>query len=338
MDWGKSYTAEWRVFKVNRKTWADGESVANVDNFSVTRTADGSMLESGSIDVSGDFEPDYYRLVMIAEQGGEVQRVDVATLLFDFSNGRYSKRSYVNSYDGSSVLSPASTTSITTGAYAPKGVDGAKYVKELLSSAINAPVHADGSFVLNDNIVFELGAAVLDCAWLVLNAGDFVMQIDGHGEVHIQPMPKSPSLIINTVTSEILGDEVGFSSNIRDIPNRYIVIDGNIVTVAINDDENSPVSTVNRGYNVDLIDTSPALVNSETYADYANRMLEKSSILKEDKDYTREYAPDVYPYSIVRSSIEALDGDLRVQSQTFNCGNGVTVAEKASKETKLWSK
>lgn len=340
MDWTKSYSTTWRVFRVNRKTWADDQSLSKVDSVSITKTADGSLLESGSMEVTGDFESDYYRIVMTATQGGEVARVNVATLLFDLNGGQFDHDVNTRNVTGLSVLYPASVTAITIGQYASKGSDGAQYAADLLSTAINAPVVVEGSFILNDNIVHELGSTVLDCAWSVLGAGPdggFCIQVDGYGTVHIKPMPKQPSLIIDSTTKGFLLNNINFEADMSEIPNRYVVIDDNLITVAKNDDKDSIVSTVNRGYTVDIIDTSPTLVNSETYGQYAQRMLKKNSILKEEKSYTREYAPDVYPYSIIKASVNGLDGDMRVQSQTVNCGHGITVSERSVKETQLWS-
>ena len=79
MDWTKSYSSEWRIFKVNRDTWADAESVPNVISASVLRTT-GATMESGNLRASGDFDAGYYRIVLTAEQGGPLilgTRVDV---------------------------------------------------------------------------------------------------------------------------------------------------------------------------------------------------------------------------------------------------------------------
>lgn len=336
MDWGRPYTATWRIFKVNRRTWADGELVTGVDKASVSRTADGDLLETGSLDVTGDFETDYYRIVMTANQGGEVERVDVATLLFEVEKGKTNYGTTSHSVDGHSVLYPASTTSIVTGAYAPKGVDGAQYAKNLLEGAINAPVEAEGSFILDDHVVHELGAPVLEAVWDVLTAGGFVIQIDGRGVVHIRPKPVEPSLVIDSLTSDIVFPGIDYDKDLSGIPNRYVVIVDNNITIAENNDPESVISTVNRGYCVDQVDTSPILVNGETLGRYANRKLKEASVVKENKNYKREYAPDVYLYSIVKATIDGLEGDLRVESQSIECGNGITLSEKASREIILW--
>lgn len=336
MDWNRSYSSTWRIYRVNRKTWADAEILTDVDSVSVTRTADGALLESGSIEVTGEFQPDYYRVVMIAEQGGDVVRADVATMLFDIDSGEHNFGTGKAKAEGHSVLYPASTTSIPIGEYAPAGVDGARYAANLLGSAINAPIEVEGSFILNEHIVHEADSFILDTVWSVLEAGSFVIQIDGRGVVHIRPKPTEPALIIDTAGKGILLNGIEYKSDISEIPNRYIVIDDYSRTTVINDDPNSSVSTVVRGYCVDEVDTSPTPVNGETYGEYAYRKLRELSLLKIERSYKREYAPDVYLYSIIRASIDGLQGDMRVQSQSLECKNGIQVSEKVTEEISLW--
>ena len=337
MNWGQSYSASWRVYRVNRKTWADREELKGVDSVSLTRTADGGLLESGGMDLSGTFEPDYYRIVMIAEQGGEVERVDVATLLFDISGGTYNYGSDKPSAEGYSVLYPASKQVILAGEYAPKGVNGAEYAAELLRGAINAPVEVEGGFILNENIVHEIGSNVIDAVWAVLKAGGFIIQIDGRGVVHIRKKPTEPALIIDNTNARLLGPEIPHQGDMSGLPNRYIVLVGSSKTIAVNDDPESPISTESRGYYVDYVDESPTPIDGETYSQYANRKLREMSVLEHEYSYKREYAPGVMLYSIVRSSIDGLDGDIRVNSQTVECGNGIVINEKGIVEVELWN-
>ena len=306
MDWTKSYSAEWRVYRVNRKTWADAERVANVDSVSVTRTADGSLLESGGISVTGELPSDYYRIVMTAEQGGDVQRVDVATLLFDVTGGEHNYGTQVQEADGFSVLYPASTTVVLAGEYAPSGVDGAKYAADLLEQTINAPVEVEGGFTLNDHVVHEIGSTVLEAVWAVLDAGGYIIQIDGRGVVHIRPKPTEPALVLDNSSMRLLGNGIKYTNDVSEIPNRYIVLVNSSKTIATNNDENSSVSVVNRGYCVDEVDESPTPIDGETLAGYANRKLHELSTLYDEREYTREYADGVYLYSIVKASINGL--------------------------------
>lgn len=337
MNWNKSYSSQWKVYRVNRQTWADKEEIQNIDAVDITKTADGDLLESGSMEISGEFESDYYRIALIAEQDGQVERVDVATLLFDVASGKINRGITVPTADGYSVLYPASVAKMITGDYAPKGINGAEYAGEILKETLNAPVRVEGSFTLNDNIVHEIGDSVLEAAWSVLDAGGFVIQIDGRGTVHIKKKPIDISLQIDTSNARLLLPEISYSNDMSDIPNRYIVVSGANITTVVNDDPESPVSSVNRGYYVDEVDESPEPVNGETLGQYAKRKLEELSVLNDERDYTREYAPDVYIYSMVRASLDGLEGDLRVQEQGINCKNGITINEKAVREVKLWT-
>ena len=321
---------------MNKDTWADDEQITKVDSVSITRTADGRLLESGSMEATGDFATGYYRIVMTANQGGTLERVDVATMLFDATGGDVNYGRTAHDIDGFSGLYPASTTAVTLGEYAPAGEDGVRYAADLLASAINAPVETEGSFTLNDHVVHELGSSVLDAVWSVLDAGGYIMQIDGRGVVHIIPKPTEPTLTINNSSIRMLTNGISFSSDMSEIPNRYVVIEDDNVIIASNDDPESVVSTVSRGYFVDVVDTSPTPVNGKTMLEYANDRLKELSIMKDERTYVREYAPDVYIYSLVRASITGLQGDLRVTSQSINCKNGITVQERAAKEIALW--
>ena len=276
---------------------------------------------------------------MVADQGGEVTRVDVATLLFNISSGKFNYGVNVQTAEGHSVLYPAKTTTIMAGEYAPAGVDGAQYAAELLRNTINAPVEVEGGFTLNDHIVHEVGSSVLDVVWSVLNAGPdggYVMQIDGRGIVHIIPQPTEPAITIDSSNAKLLTNEISFTTDESYVPNRYIVVDDYNRTVAENNDPESSVSFVNRGYYVDEVDESPTPIDGETMSAYADRRLHELSVMQDERTYTREYSPDVNLYSIVKASIDGLEGELKVMSQTLNCGYGITVNEKAVREVSLW--
>lgn len=336
MNWSRSYSSTWRIFAVNPDTWADGEELGKVDAVSVERTADGSLLESGSMDVTDSFEPGYYRIVLTAEQDSDIERVEVATLLFNATSGNYNYGTSSHSAEGYSVLYPASTTVMLSGSYAPAGVDGAQYVADLLTSAINAPVVVDGSFTLNDYVIHEFGHTVLEAAWNVLNAGNFVLQIDGHGTVHILPRPSTSSLSLAGVNVSYLQPGIDYELDDSAVPNRYIAVNGRAQAVAVNDSVSSSVSTINRGYTVDVVDTEPVCVNGETLRAYATRKLRELSTVADTRSYTREFFPGVNVYDLVDAGVDGMNGILRVVQQSLTCNYGITVTEQSSTEVNLW--
>lgn len=343
IDWSRGWDATWRLFRVDPDTFIDATLAKDVDSASLDRTSD-ALLESGSLSVTREpgagFEPGYYRIVVIATQGSQRERVELATLWCVSTSGKLDHGIDTVDVEGRSVLWPASRRKMLAGTYAPKGVDGAEYAASLLGECVHAPVSVEGSFALADHVVFDLGCTYLDAVWLLLDAGNFCMQLDGHGTVHILPMPSA-------VTAEISGDNVrlllpgvSHDEDTSEIPNRYTaVMDGLTVTVT-NEDGESPTSTVARGYIDDEVDTSPKLLEDETLAAYANRMLEQRSVAGVSYGYSREWMPDVHPNSLVHLRLprDSIDETMRVTRQRIACGRGIKVTEEAATEVRLWER
>lgn len=342
IDFSRSYSTTWRVYRVVESTWADGEPLEGIKSGSISVTKDGSgeapRIESGSMELMGDFKRGYYRIAMESAQDGVQWREDIATLLFEASDGTQDRSAMSYKVQGQSVLYPAYTQLITSGEYAPDGTDGAQYAARLLRRCVKAPVHVDGGFTLQRPIVHDFGARVLDAAWQVLTAGGYVIQIHGNGEIHILPRPQAPALVLDEAGAALLTPGIKHGVSTSEIPNRYIAEDELERAVIVNDDPTSDVSTVSRGYIYDELDESPCPVDGETLERYARRRLEELSTLYESREYKREWAHGVYPYSIVKGSDASIgaEGDLRVVSQGIECSNGAYVTEIANREVKLW--
>lgn len=342
MDWTKSYSASWRVFKVNETTWADSELIGGVDSINITRSCSGDCprLESGSMTVTADdFEQGYYRIVMYATQGVETERVDVATLLCESNKSTHDYGASQHSVSCNSVLYPAYTERVLDGAYIAAGANVAEFAADMLRKCIKAPVVVDGGFRIADFYWFEFGVRILDAVWESLNLGGFVMQIDGRGTVHIMPRPTEAALSLDGANVSLLSTKVQSELNTADVPNRYIAKSDLTVAIAVNDSPDSPVSTVSRGYYYDEIDDSPAQVDGETLSMYALRRLsEMSTAVTAVRSYQREYMPDVYPFDLVTGTLDTIGitGNMRVMNQTLNCAAGITVSEQLAREVQLW--
>lgn len=344
IDWTNGYSASWRVFRVNPETWADASELDGVTDISIERGIEDSpkVLERGSMSVDlvpgTTVDEGYYRFVMLASQGYDTERVEVATLLFTATGGTVNRGVDAVTCNGRSVLWPASKVSVEPGAYAPAGVDGVGYAAQLLSDAINAPIVTEGSFVIDEHVVFDNGSSVLDAVWAILDAGGFYMSISGDGTVKIEAMPTEPSLSLDMAHARLLHPGIEHQLDTSDVPNVYKVTDGTSEAVATNASESSITSTVTRGWTNEVLDESPVRVNGETLQAYAERKLEEASTIEDSRTYEREWWPGVHPCHVVRGSLASvlLDGDLRVKSQSLACGKGITVTETAYREVHTW--
>lgn len=347
IDWSKGYSCAWHLYEVNRATWADGPEVASVRSASVERDCTGEepLIDSGTIDldspVGTDWEERYVRLVMVARQGVEVERVDVATLLAPKNGGTIDRGTDSASLSCLSVLWPASKTTLAPGTFAPKGCDGAEWAARMLSSAINAPVTSNGSFILDEHYVFDLGTSALSAAWKLVDAGGFTMTIDGRGQVKIGPKSTTPALALEAASARLLMPSVSYELDWSVVPNRYMAMEEEVYAEAVNDDPTSPTSIATRGYVRDPddgIDDSPVRVNGESLQGYCRRRLEEESVITDTRTYRRKWWPSVSPGSLVSGTLSSvgIEGEMRVERQSIECGAGLFVDEVASREVHAW--
>lgn len=342
LDWSRSWTAHWRVHRVDRETWADSDELDGVTALTVQRdaTGDAPLIETAAMTVVGvEPDADYYRLVLVAEQDGTWERQDIATLLYERTGGTSDHGVTTTSMEGHSVLWPASMRRILLDAYAPAGANGAEYAARLLRACVHSPVVVEGrGFVLCGNVVHEPDMTYLEAAWDVLRAGGHAIAIEGDGTVRIRPQPTEPSLTLDAASAALLRPGVKHELDLSDVPNRYTAVSELEAATVVNDDPTSPTSTVSRGYVVDEWDGSPVQVDGETLAAYARRRLREASTVGSPRTYTRKWVPGVYPGDVVRGAIGSvgLDGPMRVQTQRLECGAGITVTEKAMTEVATW--
>ena len=339
INWYEGYTCRWSLFAVDTLTWADGEEVAGFQSAKITRSADGSLIESGSFQFDGEPpEPGYYRLVLTARQTGGYERVEVATLLVQSTSADINYHTQAGTINGYSVLYPANTRKLVDGSYCPAGVDAAQYVGELLRESINAPVVVDTSFYINQPIVHDFGTTALNAAWEVLNVANAVLMIDGNGTVHVAMPPNVSALDLDRVNARLIVPGVKCTRNISNVPNHYVSV-GEFETVEIwNREQGSEVSTVLRGYEVTTVDTSPTPMNGETLEAYTVRKMRESSTVGERVTYKREYMPGVGVYSVVYGSADVIgiDGNARIMKQSLDCSHGILITEESERAVVLW--
>lgn len=342
MDWGGSYSCEWRVYEVNTSTWADGQRLSGMTSLKVSRDANKDIIESGSATLDMPLDQPvnerYLRFVLIAVAGNAVQREEVATLLCSSGSGKVEYGIDTRTVNGKSVLYPASRCRITRYGFVSAGANGAEYAAEMLRSCIKAPVSVDGpGFRLGQYITFDPDDDVLTRVRKVLGAGDHILRINGRGEVTIMPLPSESALDIGSASARLIAPGVSYKYDFSGVHNRYRVITDTGYATAVNSDPDSPTSTVTRGYYDDEIDRSPELLEGETLQAYADRMLLEGRKVTYSMSYKRRYWPGVWPSSVVSATMPSagLDGNMRVVKQVISCCDSIEVDEEASMEVTL---
>lgn len=332
IDWGGSKSHRWRLVVVDLPTWADGAEVPGAIEVSVTRDRDGDLLESGSATVSmgiDDVPVEFIgRIEVLVEQGNVVERHPVATMRFIPGRAVIHAGRKIVDYDCYSVLRPADTRKMESGAYVPKGVDGAAWIVRMLSDCMKAPVTASGSFILTEYYDFDGSSSRLASAWEVLDSIGWCLRVNELGEVSVIPLPTEPTLVLDNANARLLNPELEADDGLADAVNYWVAVDGENRAEAV-DESDLPTSYPNRGYYVQEFEESPARLDGETLQAYVNRRLEESTSVLGTRTYTRVWIPDVLPFDIVRGSIASvgLDCDMRIKSQSLTLGSTATVSE-----------
>lgn len=350
VDFTQAYTSHWRLVSVDPDTWDDGNDVEGVYSASVNRDATDAtpLLETASFavdqDITDEFEEGWYRLLLIAEQNHILERYPISTVLVEKADDSVNFERLSTNLSGYSVLKPlADRKNIGTDyRYAPKGVNGAQWVAELIDDVTPAPVMVDGDgFKLDKQVVFSPGMTYLQMIWDVLDMKKWCMSIDGEGNITVQARPEEPSMEISYLNPKGLQNGVTRSLDISAVPNRYYAIDNDGNREIAENRNSGSTSYSSRGRWVDYVDTSPTRVDGETLYAYARRRLEEESTVVRQYSYTREYWPEVLPFDLVSAFLPdlGLNEEIRVMSQSLTCGgNGISVSETSGLEIKEWKR
>ena len=194
----------------------------------------------------------------------------------------------------------------------------------------------------------------LDDTWLTFNSdlianAKFRFGLDEMSRVIFEPEQDIASLqsvwTYDDNNSSILYPAIANERDLYGIPNVVEVVYTSDVgykfSRIINDDPNSPVSTVTRGREVTYRDSNPSFTGvptQEQIDNYAMQQLRNLSCLEHKITYKHAYCPvrigDCVTLNYKRAGLENVRA--QVISQTIDCTTGCPVSETAVYTTKLW--
>ena len=196
--------------------------------------------------------------------------------------------------------------------------------------------------------------ANVDDTWLsvitdLISNAKYSLDLDEMGRILFAPKQEMAALqpvwTYDDDNSSILYADITMDHDLYGIPNVVEVVYSNGVdsysTRVVNDDPNSPISTVNRGREIIHRVTDPDLVGDPTEKqidEYAEQLLRELSTLECTVSYTHGYCPvrrgDCVRLNYTRAGLVGVKA--RVISQSIQCTAGCQVSEKAVYVNKLW--
>lgn len=350
LDWTKSMEQTFEFYIVDPGTWRDSKRIDTVTSCTIERDSSNATLGSASFECTENVDECYIRAYLVATQNGITERVPLGTFLvqtpsvsFDGKNTSISLEAYTPLIELKSTVPPIGYALL-------KGTNIMNTVPDLCAENMRAPVVGTSS----DEKVYDDFVSNLDDTWLsfisdLLANAKFQFGLDEYSRVIFEPVQDPAALrpvwVYNDDNSSILLPDISNERDLYGIPNVVEVIystgTGYMFSRIVNDDPNSPVSTVNRGREVVHRESSPNFAGMPTqeYIDqYARQMLRNMSCLEHKVTYSHGYCPvrvgDAVLLNYTRAGLTNVKA--KVISQSIKCDTGCTVEETAVYTTKLW--
>lgn len=350
IDWTKSMTQTFEYYIVDPLTWADDKPIRSVKTCQISRDESAETLGSASITITDQVGEAYIRVYLIAIQNGVRYKIALGTFLIQTPSSKFDGKSRDITVDAYTPLLELKESPPPIGYSVFKEANILDTAYELCSEQVRAPV---SKTTCETNLQTDFVANVND-TWLtfltdlIANAR-YKFDLDEMGRVLFAPKQDSASLqpvwTYDDDNSSILYPEVTLEHDLYGIPNVVEVIYSTGVksytAVVVNDDPNSPISTVNRGREIKRRFTDPEIAGNPTQdqvTEYATQLLRDLSTLEYTISYTHGYCPvrvgDCVRFNYSRAGMNNIKG--RVISQTIECKPGCKVTEKAVFTNNLW--
>lgn len=329
MDWNRGYSSAFYAKEVDPVTWRDIDEIP-ITGGTVKRTV-GGLRNSATLECLADLGgiEKWVRIYMDVEQdGGYAHEAIFTGLAASPKRSVYASRAE-RSPDCYSVLKPADDILLPRGWFAIAGQNGGEVVRQLLGVSPAPIVVADGAPALSTTIIAEDGETRLTMADKVLEAIDWYIDIDGNGTINVRPVSAVPVATLDPVTYDVIEVPIKIVEDWYSAPNVYQAISSDMVGIARDDREESPLSVQNRGREVWATESGVTLSAGETIGEYAQRQLKKAQRVRKQASYDRRYIPQVRPGTVINLHYPAqgLDGMYIVASQSIRLGFSARTAE-----------
>lgn len=350
-DWTSSMQQTFEFYIVDPATWGDMSKVDIIKSGTITRDSDSETLGSASFTTTDVLDECYIRVYLVVFQNGVRERFPLGTFLCQSPGEKY---------DGK-------TTDISVQAYTPlielkEKMPPLGYAlnktRAILSAASNlteanvrAPiVRTKNSSKLADDFVSNLNDTWLTFLKDLLANAEYEFALDEMGRILFVPYKSlyamQPVWTFDDGNSSILQPSVTIDRDLYSMPNVVEVVyskgEQTLFARMVNDDPDSPISTVNRGREIVYRETDPDIADGLTQGQinaYANRLLSEKSLLEYTVSYTHGYCPvrlgDCVMLDYKRAGLNHVKAI--VTRQSISLESGCQVDETAVYSTSLWN-
>lgn len=349
-DWTLPMQQTFEYYEVNPNTWKDDKKLDNVKSSSITRDSEVETLGSATFTVTDSVGECFIRIYLVTVQNGITEKHPLGTYLVQTPSSSFNGKVNTVSMEAYTPLLELKENPTPLGYSILKGSNIMEYVCRLTQENVRAPVVV----IETDDTLTNDFVSNSDDTWLSFNKdlvsnAKYSFGLDELGRVIFLPEQETeylqPVWTFDDDNSSILYPELTLDHDIYGIPNVVEVIYSSgtecYQVEVVNDDENSPLSTVNRGRRITYRDTNPSISGiptKEQIQEYAERLLKKCSIVEYTVTFKHGYCPvrlgDCVRLNYTRAGINNVKA--KVINQTITCRPGCPVTTTAVFTTNLW--
>lgn len=349
-DWSKSMQQTFEYCIVDPGTWKDVKKLDTVKSCSITWDSDTDTLGSATIDATDTLGECYIRVYLVTIQNGLRERHPLGTFMVQTPSSTFDGKIRTVSMDAYTPLIELKEKQPPLGYSILKDANIMDVAYQLTAENLRAPVVRTKN---SDKLYYDF-ISETDDTWITF-ISDFIANakysfgLDELGRVLFVPAQDTASLqplmTFDDSNSSILYPEISMDHDLYKLPNVVEVIYSNgskhHYARAVNNDANSPISTINRGREIVYRETDPSFAGEPTDDQidaYAQQLLRKMSSIEYTVSYSHGYCGvrlgDCVRLNYKRAGITNVKA--KIISQSIKCEPGCPVTEKAVFTTKLW--
>ena len=350
IDWTSAMQQTFEYYIVDPGTWRDIKKLDTIISSKISRDLEAETLGSASITTTEMIGECYIRIYLVVIQNGVRERFPLGTYMIQTPSYSFDGKVKTITLDAYTPLIELKEKHPPIGYSVLKNENILDRVYAIMREQMRAPVISSEK----DDVLFNNFVANLDDTWMtfsrdLLANADMKAELDEMGRVIFAPIQDVASLqpvwTFGTDNSSILYPDFSIQHDMYGIPNEVEVIYSSGLTSSsvkvVNDDPNSPVSTINRGRRITHRITNPDIAgkpNESQVKEYAIRMLKDLSSIEYTVSYMHGYCP-VRIGDCVRLNYEAAgirNVKAKIITQSIDCVPGCPVTSKAVFTTNLW--
>lgn len=349
-DWHSSMKQTYEYYTVDPWTWKDVKRLNTVTSCSITRDSEAETRGSAMVDLTESLGECYIRAYLVTLQNGVREKHPLGTFLIQTPSSSFDGKVRTVSVDAYTPLIELKENPPPLGYSILKGENIMRNAYLRCREHARAPVvETSNSEVLNFDFVANTSDTWLTFISDLVSSAKYTLDLDELGRILFAPKQDIASLqpvwTFDDSNSSILYPELTMEHDLYGIPNAVEVLYSksgeHLYAKVVNDDPNSPISTVSRGREILHRVVDPDLNGLPTRAqidEYATQLLRSLSSLEYRVSYKHAYCGtrpgDCVRLNYTRAGL--VDVKAKVVSQTIDCALGCQVSETAVFTKKLW--